>query len=201
MFESKIMTQENPFDLFKYWFDKAQTDKSVNYPNVMNLATVSAAGQPSNRSVLLKAWDEAGFVFYTNLASRKGQEIAADAKVSLCFYWDALGVQIRIEGGCELVSDEEADAYFDSREMQSRMGAWASKQSQPLKNHAHLLKRVAKAGLKLPMGKMHRPDFWSGYRVVPQRIEFMQMKASRLHERREFKRIDGNQWTEGLLYP
>lgn len=194
------MSNENPFNLFKYWFEKANLDKNVKYPDAMNLATVSADGQPSNRNVLLKQWDEAGFVFYTNLTSRKGQEIAANAKVSLCFHWDAMDVQIRIEGVCEQVSDEQADAYFDSRALQSRIGAWASKQSQPLESHAHLLKRVAKAGLKLPMGKMHRPDFWSGYRVVPQRMEFMQMKDFRLHERREF-RLAGGMWSEGLLYP
>lgn len=194
------MAHETPFELFKYWFDKANENKNVKYPDAMNLATVSADGQPSNRNVLLKEWDEAGFVFYTNLTSRKGLEIAGNGKVSLCFHWDDMDVQIRIEGVCEQVSDEQADAYFDSRAMQNRVGAWASKQSQPLESHAHLLKRVAKAGLKLPMGQMHRPDFWSGYRVVPQLMEFMQMKDYRLHERREF-RLAAGAWSEGLLYP
>lgn len=194
------MSAQTPFELFEYWFEKAKKNKLVKYPDAMNLATVSADGQPSNRNVLLKEWDEQGFVFYTNLSSRKGGEIAANAKVSLCFHWDDMDVQIRIEGVCELVSDAQADAYFDSRALQSRVGAWASKQSQPLESHAHLLKRVAKAGLRLPMGKMHRPDFWSGYRVVPHRIEVMQMKDFRLHERREFRR-NGNVWSEGLLYP
>ncbi|PCI86412.1 MAG: pyridoxamine 5'-phosphate oxidase [Hyphomicrobiales bacterium] len=194
------MVAQNPFELFEYWFEKAKKNKNVKYPDAMNLATVSGDGQPSNRTVLLKEWDEQGFVFYTNLSSRKGGEIAENAKVSLCFHWDALDVQIRIEGVCELVSDEQADAYFDSRPMQSRVGAWASKQSQRLESHGHLLKRVAKEGLKLPLGKMHRPDFWSGYRVVPQRIEVMQMKDFRLHERREFRLGDAG-WAEGLLYP
>ena len=194
------MAKQGPFELFEYWFEKAKKNDQVKYPDAMNLATVSADGQPSNRNVLLKEWDEQGFVFYTNLTSRKGGEIAANAKVSLCFHWDDMDVQIRIEGVCEQVSDAQADAYFDSRALQSRVGAWASKQSQPLESHAHLLKRVAKAGLRLPMGKMHRPDFWSGYCVVPHRIEIMQMKDFRLHERREF-RHNGDTWSEGLLYP
>lgn len=194
------MPKESPFELFEYWFEKAKIDKNVKYPDAMNLATVSKDGQPSNRTVLLKEWDEQGFVFYTNLTSRKGEEIVDNPKVALCFHWDALDVQIRIEGVCIQVSDEQADAYFDSRPMQSRIGAWASKQSQSLESHAYLLKRAAKEGLKLPLGKMHRPDFWSGYRVVPQRIEIMQMKDYRLHERREF-RLNGNAWSEGLLYP
>ncbi|MGL1922418.1 MAG: pyridoxamine 5'-phosphate oxidase [Hyphomicrobiales bacterium] len=194
------MPLETPFELFEYWFEKAKKNDNVKYPDAMNLATVSADGQPSNRNVLLKDWDAAGFVFYTNLKSRKGNEISANGKVALCFHWDDMDVQIRIEGVCVQVDDKQADAYFDSRAMQSRVGAWASKQSQPLESHGHLLKRVAKEGLKLPMGKMHRPDFWSGYRVVPHRIEVMQMKDYRLHERREFK-LEGGAWVEGLLYP
>lgn len=194
------MPLETPFELFEYWFEKAKKNDNVKYPDAMNLATVSADGQPSNRNVLLKDWDEAGFVFYTNLKSRKGNEISANDKVALCFHWDDMDVQIRIEGVCVQVADKQADAYFDSRAIQSRVGAWASKQSQPLESHGHLLKRVAKEGLKLPLGKMHRPDFWSGYRVVPHRIEVMQMKDYRLHERREFKLEDGA-WVEGLLYP
>ncbi|MCJ8324090.1 MAG: pyridoxamine 5'-phosphate oxidase [Rhizobiales bacterium] len=200
MSSENTMSLENPFNVFKHWFEKAQQHAHVKYPDAMNLATVSAAGQPSNRTVLLKHWDEAGFVFYTNLTSRKGGEISANGKVSVCFHWDAMDVQIRIEGVCAQVDDAQADIYFDSRPMQSRVGAWASKQSQPLASHAHLLKRVAKQSLKLPLGKMHRPDFWSGFRIVPHRIEFMQMKDYRLHERREFKLIDGH-WVNGLLYP
>lgn len=194
------MHRQNPFELFEKYYAKILEDKQNTLSNAVNLATVSADGQPSNRTVLLKEWDEQGFVFYTNLTSRKGEEIANNAKVSLCFYWTKLDVQVRVEGVCEQVSDAQADAYFDSRPIESRAGAWASKQSQPLKSHAYLLKRVAKAGLKLPLGKMHRPDFWSGFRVVPQRIEFMQMKDYRLHERRSFELVEGD-WQEGLLYP
>lgn len=194
------MSQDTPFTLFEYWFEKALKLPDIKYPNAANIATVSKDGQPSNRNILLKDWDETGFVFYTNLTSRKGGEIAHNSKIAMCFYWDAFDVQIRIEGVCEQVDDATADEYFDSRAMQSRVGAWASKQSQPLKSHAHLLKRVAKQSLKLPMGKMHRPEFWSGFKVVPHRIEIMQMKDYRLHERREFK-LENGVWVEGLLYP
>ncbi|NRA87245.1 MAG: pyridoxamine 5'-phosphate oxidase [Rhizobiales bacterium] len=196
------MTNQNPFALFEQWFEKAKNVEEIKYADAFNLATVSENGQPSNRTLLLKSWDETGFVFYTNLASRKGQEISLNNKVSMCFYWGPLDLQVRIEGTCQQVDDAQADAYFDSRPLASRVGAWASKQSQPLKSHAHLLKRVAKEGLKFPLGKMKRPDFWSGFKLTPHRIEFMQMKDYRLHERREFARMDdGVGWVEGFLYP
>ncbi len=194
------MPNQNPIQLFEQWYADACTIEGVEHVDAFNLATVSADGQPSNRTLLLKKYDENGFVFYTNLNSRKGKEISVNNKASMCFYWDKLGFQVRIEGVCVQVDDAQADDYFKSRPMQSQVGAWASKQSTPLKSHGHLLKRLAKHGLKVPLGKMQRPEFWSGFRLEPHRMEFMQMKDYRLHERREFL-LTGGAWSEGLLYP
>lgn len=190
---------ENPFALFNSWFAEAQGSEP-NDPNAMALATVDADGSPSVRMVLLKGHDVAGFVFYTNLESRKGLALAANPHAALLFHWKSLHRQIRIEGAVEPVSTAEADVYFASRARDSRIGAWASDQSRPLPSRGHFLKRVAEFGVRYAVGTVPRPPHWSGFRLVPDRFEFWQDQAFRLHERRCFTRTDGG-WDEGLLFP
>jgi pyridoxamine 5'-phosphate oxidase len=190
----------NPFTLFDTWFAEAQASEP-NDPNAMALATVDADGRPSVRMVLLKGHDAAGFVFYTNLESRKGLALAANPQAALLFHWKSLHRQIRIEGTVEPVSDAEADTYFASRARDSRIGAWASDQSRPLPSRGHFLKRVAEYGVRYAVGEVPRPPHWSGFRVVPDRFEFWQDQAFRLHERRTFTRGAGGGWDEGLLFP
>lgn len=190
---------DTPFALFDTWFAEAQTSEP-NDPNAMAVATVDADGRPSVRMVLLKGHDAAGFVFYTNLESRKGQALAANRQAALLFHWKSLTRQIRIEGAVEAVSDAEADAYFASRARDSRIGAWASDQSRPLPSRAHFLARVAEFGVRYAVGDIPRPPHWSGFRIVPDRFEFWQDQAFRLHERRVFAR-SGDRWDEGLLFP
>ena len=191
---------DTPFTLFDSWFAEAQASEP-NDPNAMALATVDADGRPSARMVLLKGHDAAGFVFYTNLESRKGLALAAHPHAALLFHWKSLKRQIRIEGAVEPVSDAEADAYFASRPRDSRIGAWASDQSRPLKNRAHFLTRIAEFAARYPVGEVPRPPHWSGFRLVPDRFEFWQDQAFRLHERRVFARGAKGVWEEGLLYP
>lgn len=164
------------------------------------LATADARGVPSVRMVLLKAFDEQGFVFYTNYGSRKALELEANPHGALCFHWHSIGEQARIEGGVERVSDKESDSYFASRDRQSQIGAWASKQSQTLESRAQLMRRVAKFGLRYAVGTVPRPSFWGGFRIVPARMEFWTKKRHRLHERRLFKRGDVG-WDMERLYP
>ena len=192
--------QDNPFEHFDKWFNEATEHKGIKEPDAMNIATSTKDGAPSNRMVLLKDYDDRGFVFYTNLESRKGEQIKENPKASLCFYWEPMGRQIRIEGDIEQVSDDEADEYFNTRHLKSRIGAWASKQSRPLKNKSELLKRVAEYGAKTATGKVSRPSFWSGYRIVPNRMEFWQKGEYRIHDRVCYKLNEGN-WESGLLYP
>jgi pyridoxamine 5'-phosphate oxidase len=191
---------EDPFQQFDSWFALAKSSEP-NDPNAMTLATVDADGRPSARMVLLKGHDPRGFVFYTNLESRKGLALAAHPHAALLFHWKSQQRQIRIEGAVELVSDAEADAYFASRARDSRIGAWASDQSRPLPSRAHFLKRVAEYGVRYAVGEVPRPPHWSGYRLVPDRFEFWQDQAFRLHERRTFTRSAGGGWDEGLLFP
>lgn len=164
------------------------------------LATADAEGVPSVRMVLLKAVDERGFSFYTNYGSRKARELEENPRAALCFHWEELGEQVRVEGEVERVSGEESDAYFASRARQSRIGAWASKQSQPLASRAELLARVAKLELRYAVGPIPRPPFWGGYRLRPGRIEFWSDQLHRLHDRRLFLRRDGD-WVRTRLYP
>lgn len=164
------------------------------------LATADARGAPAVRMVLLKAFDERGFVFYTNYGSRKALELEVNPKAALCFYWEGLGQQVRIEGAVERVSEEESDAYFARRGRQSRIGAWASKQSQELESRTRLLRRVAEFEMRFAVGSIPRPPFWGGYRICPVRIEFWSNQLHRLHDRRLFtKRADG--WRMQRLYP
>jgi len=184
---------------FKEWLGEAE-EKEPNNPNAMSLATSTPEGMPSVRIVLLKEYDEHGFVFYTNLTSRKGQELAANPKASLCFHWKSLEKQIRIEGAIESVSEEQADAYFAGRPRTSRIGAWASKQSQAMEGRFEFEARIAKYTAKFGVGEVPRPDFWSGFRLMPERIEFWHEHAYRLHDRNVFV-LDGANWRGEKLYP
>lgn len=169
-------------------------------PNAFLLSTVSSTGLPSSRVVLLKYLDDRGLVFYTNLTSRKGQEIQENPRVALSFYWREMGEQVRVEGLAAQVNDDEADAYFASRDRRSRLGAWASKQSTPLDSRARLLARVAKYEAKFLGGPVPRPEFWSGFRVEPKYFEFWSTSAFRLHDRIIFA-ADDSGWTQSRLYP
>jgi pyridoxamine 5'-phosphate oxidase len=189
---------DDPLDIFRDLFTRA-TESCVE-PDAMVLSTVDDDGRPSGRYVLLKAFDERGFVFYTNLESRKGRALAARPYASLCFYWQPIHKQVRIEGTIERVSDEEADAYFATRPRAFQIGAWASSQSAPLESRTLLEQRVEEATERFEGLVVPRPPFWSGFRVVPHAIEFWTRDPARLHERERYHRA-GNQWIRGLLFP
>lgn len=194
-------TTEDPIARFEAWMADA-AEKEPNDPNAVCLATATADGRPSARMVLLKGVDPRGFVFYTNLESRKGGELAANPHAALCFHWKSLTRSVRVEGRVEPVSEEEADAYYASRARGSRIGAWASKQSRPLESRYALEKRVAEFGLKYAVGDIPRPPFWSGFRLIPARIEFWRDMPFRLHERLVFLRETPEApWRTELLYP
>jgi len=195
-----MQTPENaPFVRFAAWMAEA-TASEPNDPNALCLATATPDGRPSARMVLLKGVDDRGFVFYTNLESRKGQELAANPFAALCFHWKTLQRSVRVEGPVESVSESEADAYFASRARGSRIGAWASRQSRPLESRFALEKAVADYTLKFGIGEIQRPPFWSGFRLVPDRLEFWQDMPFRLHERLVFIRA-GTAWRTEALYP
>ncbi|EDM27962.1 pyridoxamine 5'-phosphate oxidase [Lentisphaera araneosa HTCC2155] len=179
----------------------ATTQKGHPEPTAMTLSTVNENGFPSSRVVLLKAFDERGFVFYTNLTSRKSREIQNNPQVCINFMWHNISKQIRVEGRAEQVSDQEADAYFATRAKQSQIGAWASKQSTEIEQKMDFKKRVVKYGLKFATSKVPRPDFWSGFRIVPSKIEFWQKRDFRLHERQVFTPDTSVNWNEVRLYP
>ncbi|WP_255467540.1 pyridoxamine 5'-phosphate oxidase [Roseomonas sp. HF4] len=192
-------TTDDPIAIFEAWMAEAAASEP-NDPNAVCLATAAPDGLPSARMVLLKGIDSRGFVFYTNLESRKGGELAANPQAALCFHWKTLARSVRVEGAVEQVSDADADAYYASRARTSRLGAWASKQSRPLESRFALEKAVAEYGLRYAVGEIPRPPHWSGFRVLPRRIELWRDMPFRLHERRVFHR-DGSGWRLEMLYP
>ncbi len=189
----------DPHHLFQEWLALAK-ESEPNDPNAMALATADAAGRPSVRMVLLKGQDERGFVFYTNQDSRKGGDLARNPRAALLFHWKSLRRQVRIEGTVAPVGGDEADAYFATRSRDSQLGAWASDQSRPLDRRDTFEARYEEMRRRFEGQPVPRPPRWSGFRVVPERIEFWTDRAHRLHERRLFTRGPGG-WTEGLLYP
>jgi pyridoxamine 5'-phosphate oxidase len=184
---------------FDEWLNDAH-EKEPEYAEAMSLATATKSGMPSVRIVLLKALDDRGFVFYTNLTSRKGRELSENPNAAICFHWKSVNKQIRVEGVISPVDHVEADHYFASRPRPSQIGAWASKQSQPMKDRFEFEKRLAKFTAKFNIGDIPRPDFWSGFRLNPNRIEFWHEKTFRLHERNVYL-VDGNAWRKEKVFP
>ena len=202
---------DEPLRLFAAWFDEAKHTEPVN-PEAMTLATVDASGLPNARMVLLKGFDDRGFTFYTSADSTKGHELAAAPKAALTFYWKSLQRQVRVRGHVETVSAEEADEYFASRSRMAQIGAWASKQSTALESRLAFEKAIARFTAKFAIGAVPRPPYWSGYRVVPQQIEFWQERPFRLHDRIAFTRetsgasaskaaASKKAWVKTRLYP
>jgi len=191
---------KDPFVHFAQWFDAAKRCKSIEDATAMCVSTVNAQGRPDARMVLLKGYDERGFVFYTNLHSPKGKQLHQQPYAALIFYWEPLKKQVRIQGKTEIVSDAEADAYWRTRARLSQLGAWASKQSEELSNRAILIKDVAKLALKYGTGPAPRPPYWTGVRVIPHKIEFWEARLNRLHDRFLYTR-DNTGWQVHRLYP
>jgi pyridoxamine 5'-phosphate oxidase len=192
---------DEPLRLFAAWLENA-TASEPRDPTAMTLATVDADGLPNARMVLLKGADERGFVFYTNMDSQKGRELAAHPAAALVFHWKSTNRQVRVRGPVEPVSADEADTYFATRPKQAQIGAWASKQSSPLESRLAFEKAVALYAAKYAIGAVPRPPNWSGFRIVPLTIEFWQERPFRLHDRIEFKRAQpGSPWSKTRLYP
>jgi pyridoxamine 5'-phosphate oxidase len=196
---SELRAGNDPIALFREWFEAA-TAAGVYLPEAMTLATATPDGRPSARMVLLKGCDEHGFVFFTNYGSRKADDLDANPRAALCLHWGALQRQVRIEGAVSRISEEESFEYFRTRARGSRIGAWASKQSEPLNERATLEDAVAKYERDYPDDNVPLPPFWGGYRVAPERIEFWQGRANRLHDRLVYEAAaDG--WAVTRLYP
>ena len=192
---------DDPRALFTAWLDDA-VKSEINDPNAMTLATVDAQGLPDARMVLLKGLDPRGFVFYTNLESAKGAELAGTMKAALVFHWKSLRRQVRVRGPVEPVGGAEADAYFKTRPRDSRIGAWASRQSRPLASRAVLEAAVAEFNAKYPVGDVPRPPHWSGFRVMPLQMEFWHDRPFRLHDRIVFWRASADaDWRKERLFP
>ncbi|MCJ8320691.1 MAG: pyridoxamine 5'-phosphate oxidase [Colwellia sp.] len=196
----KISADAQPFPLFKQWFEDANKS-GILLPEAMSVSSCGSDGQPSSRMVLLKEFDENGFVFYTNYASRKSQNLDGNNKVALLFHWNVLQRQIRIEGTVEKISLEQSAQYFHSRDRGSQIGAWASKQSAKIKHDNELQESVDYYNGKYPHGEVPHPSFWGGWRVKPNYIEFWQGRSNRLHDRICFEKDDSEQWTQFKLNP
>lgn len=196
---ASVSTLPEPIQRFAEWYAQAKASVKVD-PNAMVVSSVGPDGRPSSRVALLKDFDERGFVFYTNLDSRKGRELLGHRFAALCFHWKELERQVRIEGAVEQVSDAEADAYFATRPRGSQIGAWASKQSQVLESREELEARVAELEKRYEGKPVPRPPHWSGLRVVPDRIELWTNRPSRLHDRELYVK-EGGVWKKSLLYP
>ena len=194
-----INSDVNPLSLFKEWYEDAKKSE-INDPNAMNLATISPNGKPSSRIVLLKSFNEQGFIFYTNSNSKKGKSIKNNTNVALNFHWKSLLKQIRIEGTVSIVENSEADKYYNSRPLGSRIGAWASKQSEELDDRSTLLNRVEEYEKKFEKTNISRPAHWNGYLVNPNLIEFWQEMPYRVHDRIIYTNTD-NIWVTKKLYP
>ncbi len=195
-----MTSDHDPYAQFEQWFADARASEP-DVPEAMAVATAGVDGAPNVRMVLMKARGPGeGFVFYTNTESAKGTELTANPRAALLFHWKSLGRQVRIRGPVSQVSEAQADAYYDSRDRGSRIGAWASKQSRPLESRFALEKAVAAYAARYAVGRVPRPPYWTGFRVMPEAIEFWQHRDHRLHERRLFTR-DGDGWTLELLYP
>ena len=193
--------RRDPFALFGEWLKDAEKAEP-NDPNAMALSTVDEGGLPNVRMVLLKGFDDRGFVFYTNFESQKGQEILGTMKAAACFHWKSLRRQVRVRGVVEEVTKAEADAYFTSRPRDSRIGAWASQQSRPLESRFALEAAVAAHAIKYAIGDVPRPAYWSGFRIKPVSIEFWHDRPFRLHDRVVFRRSGAEaEWTKARLYP
>ena len=192
------MPVDDPIAMFSALFERA--GRECAEPDAMVLSTVDASGRPGARYILLKGVDERGFVFYTNLGSRKARALAANPYAALTFYWAPLGKQVRVDGDVERVSDADADAYFATRPRASQIGAWASTQSAVLASRASLDERVREVEVRFDGVPVSRPPFWSGFRVVPRSIEFWTRDPARLHERVIFERRNG-EWERSLLFP
>ncbi len=199
--ERDFTATSEPISLFAAWFAEAGATEP-NDPNAMALATVDAEGMPDVRIVLLKDFGADGFVFFTNFESAKGRELLAHPKAALCFHWKSLERQVRVRGGVTRVSDAEADAYFATRARESRVGAWASRQSRPLSSRKALEEAASAYAAKFGDGEIPRPGYWSGFRLAPVEIEFWKAGAHRLHDRVVFRRADaGAPWEKTRLFP
>ncbi len=196
-----IPNEPDPFALFKLWYSEAETCAGIEDHTALALATADASGAPDVRMVLLKAYDERGFVFYTNMTSPKAQQLEANPNAVMCFYWMPLGKQVRIHGMVERTTEMESDEYHATRPRDSQIGAWASKQSQPMEGRFELEMRIAKYVARFGLGKVPRPPFWSGFRLKPERVEFWLKQPYRLHDRVLYTRTPDGGWSRQRLFP
>jgi pyridoxamine 5'-phosphate oxidase len=199
--DATLFAESEPFALFERWFTEAKA-KEPNDPNGMALATADASGFPDVRMVLMKSFEDGAFVFFTNAESAKGSQLAENARAAVVFYWKSLKRQVRARGIISFVSDEEADAYFKTRDRGARLGAWASTQSRPLEDRLALEKRIAEYAVKYGVGEIPRPPHWRGYRLTPLSLEFWRDRPFRLHDRLVFERAGPETpWARKRLYP